>query len=68
MLISFIEEYNLLVFSGGCALPIALQGRQMPIISDAECTQRWPGNFSPDSMVCVFDNGGGGACNVSTGE
>ena len=48
-------------------MPIALQGRAMPIISDSECSSRAGSSFQSSSMVCVFD-GQGGACNVSREE
>ena len=49
---------------GNCAIATALQGVQMPILSDSECSSKWGSSFQASSMICVF-SGSHGACNVS---
>ena len=54
---------------GSCALPIALQGTQIPIITDALCSELHGTSFQASSMICVWDEVGKqiGACNGDSG-
>ena len=52
---------------GGCEIPVPLQGTEIGVISDAECTSQWGDSFQESNMICVWDGASGtvGACNVS---
>ena len=59
---------NAAVFiAGSCALPTALQGANLDVISDAQCESLRGSSFQADNMICVWDtvNQDLGACNVS---
>ena len=51
---------------GGCEIPVPLQGTEIGVISDAECTSVWGDSFQESNMICVWDGASGtvGACNV----
>ena len=50
-----------------CPLPITLQGAELDVLTDAECSAIWDSNYNGDVHVCVYDNENQllGACNVS---
>jgi len=66
LLISYSDPFYILLL-GSCALPIALQGTAIPIISDAQCSSIWGSSFQASAMICVWGGSGGtiGSCNVS---
>jgi len=51
---------------GGCALPVALQEANVPVIDDATCTSMWTTNYNPALHICVY-NGQSGSCNGDSG-
>ena len=55
------------VVAGSCALPVALQGANLDVISDAQCESLRGTSFQSSNMICVWDtvNQQLGACNVS---
>lgn len=50
---------------GNCAIPLTLQGVEVPIITDAACTDIHGVSFQSDNMICVGGEGAGGSCSVS---
>jgi hypothetical protein len=54
---------------GNCALPVALQEGQTPVISDELCRSEHGISFQSANMICVFDpvNQDTGSCNGDSG-
>lgn len=54
---------------GSCSLPVALQGTEIPIIADDQCSGIWGSSFQSSNMICVYGGVGGGigACNGDSG-
>ena len=61
------DRFYFVISGGSCSLPVTLQGTEIPIISDDECSGIYGDDFQPDNMICVWggDGGGIGSCNVS---
>ena len=56
------------ISGGSCALPVTLQGTEIPIIDDDTCAGIWGDSFQSNNMICVWGGNGGtiGSCNVRT--
>jgi len=51
---------------GNCAIPVALQEANMPVIDDATCRAEHGASYNAALHICVFDNEQG-ACNGDSG-